>query len=132
MYAIVDNLVLLALVVVVATGTVSGHQQIIYVDTQNGTLNSSCWDCGTVMPCANLKLALEGAQKRHNAAVALLLKTTLMNPETQPVLLALILNMWWLQLLAAILVLTQPDLPGLFTVMTPTVAHACVEMNLVE
>ena len=74
MYAIVDNLVLLALMVVVATGTVSGHQQIIYVDTQNGTLDSSCWDSGTVMPCANLKLALEGAQKRHNAAVALLLK----------------------------------------------------------
>jgi len=86
------------------------------------------------MPCANLKLALEGAQKRHNAAVALLLKNNSYesNPETESVLLALILNMWWLQLLATILVLTQPDLPGLFTVMTPTVAHACVEMNLVE
>ena len=55
-------LTLLALVVVVATGTVSGHQQIIYVDTQNGTLDSSCWDSETVMPCANLELALEGAQ----------------------------------------------------------------------
>ena len=62
------SLVLLSLVVVVATGTVSGHQQIIYVDTQNGTLDSSCWDSGTVMPCANMELALEGA------AVVLLLK----------------------------------------------------------
>jgi len=69
-----DSLVLLSLVVVVATGTISGHQQIIYVDTQNGTLDNKCWDSGTVMPCANLELALEGAQKRQNAAVALLLK----------------------------------------------------------
>ena len=68
------SLVLLALVVVVVTGTVSGHQQIIYVDTQNGTLDSSCWDSGTVMPCANMELALEGAQKRQSAAVVLLLK----------------------------------------------------------
>ena len=63
------SLVLLALVVVVVTGTVSGHQQIIYVDTQNGTLDSSCWDSGTVLPCANLELALEGAQKRQSDAV---------------------------------------------------------------
>ena len=67
-------LTLLALVMVLATGTVSGHQQVIYVDTQNGTLDSSCWDSGTVMPCANLELALEGAQKRRSAAVVLLLK----------------------------------------------------------
>ena len=40
----------LALVVVVATGTVSGDQQIIYVDTKIGALDSSCWDSGTVMP----------------------------------------------------------------------------------
>ena len=52
----------------------SGHQQIIYVDTQNGTLDSSCWDSGTVMPCANMELALEGAQKRRSDAVVLLLK----------------------------------------------------------
>jgi len=45
-----DNLVLSVLVVVVATGTVGGHQQIIYVDTKNGTLDSSCWDSGSVMP----------------------------------------------------------------------------------
>ena len=67
-------LTLLTLVVVVATGTVNGHQQIIYVDTKNGTLNSSCWDSGTEMPCAKLELALEGAQKRRSAAVVLLLK----------------------------------------------------------
>jgi len=45
-----DNLALSALVVVVATGTVGGHQQIIYVHTKNGTLDSSCWDSRTVMP----------------------------------------------------------------------------------
>jgi len=68
------SLVLLALVVVVSTETVSNHQQIIYVDTQNGTLDSSCWDSGTVMPCASMELALEGAQKRQSDAVVLLLK----------------------------------------------------------
>ena len=68
-----DSSVLLALVVA-ATGTVSGPQQIIYVDTQNGTLDNRCWDRGKVMPCANLELALEGAQKRQNAAVVFLSK----------------------------------------------------------
>jgi len=69
-----DSLVLLSLVVVVATVTVSNHQQIIYVDAQNGTLDSSCWESWTVMPCANMELALEGAQKRRSTAVVLLLK----------------------------------------------------------
>ena len=36
---------------------VQGHQ-IIYVDTENGTFDSSCWEGGLDQPCGSLELAL--------------------------------------------------------------------------
>ena len=36
------------------------HQ--IYVDLDNGVDNESCWDGGWLSPCAELNLALKGAQ----------------------------------------------------------------------
>ena len=74
-------LVLLALVVVALSGAVSGQQHIIYVDAQSGTLDNSCWDSGTVTPCASLELALEGAQKRQSDAVVFLLKNSTYEPS---------------------------------------------------
>ena len=56
---------LLALVV-----GVQGHQ-IIYVDTENGTLDSSCWEGGLDQPCGSLELADTGAQ-RYNSTIAVL------------------------------------------------------------
>ena len=51
---------------------VQGHQ-IIYVDTENGTLNSSCWEGGLDQPCSSLELANTGAQK-YNSTIAVLLR----------------------------------------------------------
>ena len=51
---------------------VQGHP-IIYVDTENGTLNSSCWEGGLDLPCGSLELADAGAL-RHNSTIALLFK----------------------------------------------------------
>ena len=51
---------------------VQGHQ-IIYVDTENGTLNNSCWEGGLDQPCSNLELASVGAQ-RYNSTIALVLR----------------------------------------------------------
>ena len=51
---------------------VQGHQ-IIYVDTENGTLNSSCWEGGLDHPCNSLELANTGAQ-RYNSTIAVLLR----------------------------------------------------------
>ena len=42
------------------------EHQIIYVDTDNGTLNSSCWEGGLDQPCGSLELADTGAQ-RYNS-----------------------------------------------------------------
>ena len=47
---------------------VRGHQ-IIYVDTESGTLNSSCWEGGLDQPCGSLELADTGAQK-YNSTIA--------------------------------------------------------------
>ena len=58
---------LAALLVTLVVG-VQGHQ-IIYVDTENGTLDSSCWEGGLDQPCGSLELADTGAQ-RHNSTVA--------------------------------------------------------------
>jgi len=60
-----------ALLVALAVG-VQGHQ-IIYVDTENGTLNTSCWEGGPDQPCATLELADTGAQ-RYNSTIAFLLR----------------------------------------------------------
>ena len=49
---------------------VQGHQ-IIYVDTENGTLNSSCWEGGLDQPCGSLELASTGAQ-RYKSTIAFL------------------------------------------------------------
>ena len=58
-----------ALLVALLVG-VQGHQ-IIYVDTENGTLNSSCWEGGLDQPCGSLELAETGA-KRYNSTIAIL------------------------------------------------------------
>ena len=58
-----------ALLVALVVG-VQGHQ-IIYVDTENGTLNSSCWEGGLDQPCGSLELAHTGAQ-RYNLNIAVL------------------------------------------------------------
>ena len=55
------------LIVALVVG-VQGHQ-IIYVDTENGTLNNSCWEGGLDQPCGTLELADTGAQ-RYNSTVA--------------------------------------------------------------
>ena len=47
--------------------------QIIYVDTENGTLNSSCWEGGLDQPCGSLEVADTGAQ-RYNSTIAVLLR----------------------------------------------------------
>ena len=60
-----------ALLVALVVG-VQGHQ-IIYVDTENGTLDSSCWDGGLDQPCGSLELADTGAQ-RYNSTIAVLWK----------------------------------------------------------
>ena len=60
-----------ALLVTLVVG-VQGHQ-IIYVDTENGTLNSSCWEGGLDQPCGSLELADTGAQ-RYNSTIAVLLR----------------------------------------------------------
>ena len=64
---------------------VQGHQ-IIYVDTENGTLNSSCWEGGLDRPCGSLELADTGAQ-RYNSTVAVLLRygTSCNTPTTIPI-----------------------------------------------
>ena len=60
-----------ALLVTLVVG-VQGHQ-IIYVDTENGTLNSSCWEGGLDQPCGSLELADTGAQ-RYNSTIAVVLR----------------------------------------------------------
>ena len=59
------------LIVALVVG-VQGHQ-IIYVDTENGTLNNSCWEGGLDQPCGSLELATTGA-KRYNSTIAVVLR----------------------------------------------------------
>ena len=61
-----------AALLVALTVSVHGYQ-IIYVDTENGTLNSSCWEGGLDQPCGSLELANVGAQ-RYNSTIALVLR----------------------------------------------------------
>ena len=63
---------------------VQGHQ-IIYVDTENGTLNSSCWEGGLDQPCGSLELADTGAQK-YNSTIAVVWRygTSYNTPATLP------------------------------------------------
>ena len=63
--------VVTALLVALVVG-VQGHK-IIYVDTENGTLNNSCWEGGLDQPCSSLELANTGAQ-RYNSTIAVLLR----------------------------------------------------------
>ena len=72
-----------ALLVTLVVG-VQGHK-IIYVDTENGTLNSSCWEGGLDQPCGSLKLADIGAQ-RNNSTIAVLWRygTNCNTPTTAP------------------------------------------------
>ena len=72
-----------ALLVAFVVG-VQGHQ-IIYVDTENGTLNTSCWEGGLDQPCGSLELATTGA-KRCNSTIAILLRygTSCNSPTISP------------------------------------------------
>ena len=72
-----------ALLVALVVG-VQGHQ-IIYVDTENGTLNNSCWEGGLDQPCGTLELADTGAQ-RYNSTVAVVWKygSSRNTPTTAP------------------------------------------------
>ena len=72
-----------ALLVTLVVG-VQGHQ-IIYVDTENGIMNSSCWEGGIDQPCSSLELADTGAQ-RYNSTIAVLWKygTSDNTPTTAP------------------------------------------------
>ena len=72
-----------ALLVTLVVG-VQGHQ-IIYVDTENGTLNSSCWEGGLDQPCGSLELADTGAQK-YNSTIAVVWRygTSYNTPTTLP------------------------------------------------
>ena len=73
-----------ALLVALVVG-VQGHK-IIYVDTENGTLNSSCWEGGLDQPCGSLELADTGAQKYNsNIAVVLRYGTSCDSPATVPI-----------------------------------------------
>ena len=65
---------------------VRGHQ-IIYVDTESGTLNSSCWEGGLDQPCGSLELADTGAQK-YNSTIAVVWRfgTSHNTPTTAPTL----------------------------------------------
>ena len=58
-----------ALLVALVVG-VQEHQ-IIYVDNENGTLDSSCWKGGLDHPCGSFELADTGAQ-RYNSTIAVL------------------------------------------------------------
>ena len=73
-----------ALLVSLVVG-VQGHQ-IIYVDTENGTLNNSCWEGGLDQPCGSLELADTGAQ-RYNSTIAVLYRygTSCDSPATIPI-----------------------------------------------
>ena len=75
---------LAALLVALAVG-VQGHQ-IIYVDTENGTLDSNCWEGGLDLPCGSLELADTGAQ-RYNSTIAVLYRygTSCNSPATVPI-----------------------------------------------
>ena len=72
-----------ALLVALVVG-VQGHQ-IIYVDTENGALNSSCWEGGLDHPCSSLELA-ETSTNRYNLTIAILWRygTSRNTPTTVP------------------------------------------------
>ena len=69
-----------ALLVTLIVG-VQGHQ-IIFVDTENGMLNSSCWEGGLDQPCGSLELANTGAQ-RYNSTIAVLYRYTRVQNASQ-------------------------------------------------
>ena len=69
-----------ALLVTLIVG-VQGHQ-IIFVDTENGMLNSSCWEGGLDQPCGSLELANTGAQ-RYNSTIAVLYRYTRVQNTSQ-------------------------------------------------
>ena len=62
---------LLALPMVFLCYTVD--QRLIYVDSQTGVNDSSCWEGGYSTPCLSLNLALKGAQ-HYNHSITILLK----------------------------------------------------------
>ena len=71
-YSTATTFAILLALAEVEFGTVDGHS-IVYVDTENGTLNNSCWERGPDLPCRSLELGLEGA-KNHDTKLAILVK----------------------------------------------------------
>ena len=61
---------LLALPVITLCYTVD--QRLIYVDSQTGVNDSSCWEGGYSTPCLSLNLALRGAQQYNHSTTILL------------------------------------------------------------
>ena len=57
----------------VLSSTALSWQHQIYVDSENGVDNESCWDGGWLTPCAELNLALKGAQM-YNLSTALFIQ----------------------------------------------------------
>ena len=60
----------LFLVIIVTAGyqKVSLHKHYtVYVKSDNGTMNTSCWTEGLELPCQNLELTLKQARKLNNA-----------------------------------------------------------------
>lgn len=86
-YSTVMTFAVLLALADVEFGIVDGHS-IVYVDTENGTLNNSCWKGGPDLPCQSLELGLEGAEK-HDTKVAIFVKkggdfsNTAVMPATQ-------------------------------------------------
>ena len=48
-----------------------GYQNVIAVDCERGSDNSSCWDHGASLPCRTLNFALEGAQRLNSTKILL-------------------------------------------------------------
>ena len=65
--------VALILLSLVLSSTALSWQHQIYVDSENGVDNESCWDGGWLSPCAELNLALKGAQL-YNLSTALFIQ----------------------------------------------------------
>ena len=61
--------ILLALPVVTLSCT---NKRLIYVDSQTGINDSTCWEGGYSTPCLSLNLALKGAQHYNHSTTILL------------------------------------------------------------
>ena len=56
----------------------------IYVNTDNGSSDSSCWTGGQGVPCSSLSLALEGLQRHNHTTVWLVNDSYVLQSKTAP------------------------------------------------